>query len=105
MITLASKGLEVSGDTYKLNGTATDETHVEDVYAYVTNSSAKIESRKVFYQSNRGGKDGKVLDFAAEIPLWPGSNTVTVVARSSAEVRTTKTEVIYRDPPRTAQVP
>ncbi len=105
MITLATKGLEVSGDTYRLAGTATDEQHVEDVYVYVTNQSAKIESRKVFYRSNRGGADGKSLEFASELPLWPGSNTVTVVARSSADVRTTKTEVIYRDPPRTAQVP
>ena len=105
LIALASKNLETSTDTYKLAGLVTDETHVEDVYVYVTNQSAKIESRKVFYKSNRGGKDGKALDFSAELPLWPGSNTVIVVARSSAEVRTTKTEVIYRDPPRTAQVP
>jgi carboxyl-terminal processing protease len=105
MISLSSTQLETSGDTFKLAGNATDENHVEDVYVYVSNQAAKIESRKVFYRSNRGGKDGKALDFAAELPLWPGSNTVTVVARSSSEVRTTKTEVIYRDPPRTAQVP
>ena len=62
-------------------GTVTDEQHVEDVYIFVSNQSAKIESRKVFYRSNRGGKDGKLLDFATDLPLWPGSNMVTVVAR------------------------
>jgi hypothetical protein len=25
----------------------------------------------VFYRSNRGGKDGKQIDFAADLPLWP----------------------------------
>jgi carboxyl-terminal processing protease len=105
MITLASTALATSSDSFKLTGNATDENHVEDVYVYVSNQTAKIESRKVFYRSNRGGKDTRALEFSADIPLWPGSNTITVVGRSSAEVRTTKTEVIYRDPPRTAQVP
>jgi hypothetical protein len=59
----------------------------------------------VFYRSNRGGKDGKSLDFTTDLPLWPGSNMITVVARSSSEVRTVKTMYVYRDPPRTAQAP
>ena len=105
LITLTGTGLETSADTYKLAGTAMDQNHVEDVYALVSNTNAKVDRRKVFYRSNRGGKDSKALEFAAEIPLWPGSNTVEVVARSSTEVRTQKTEVIYRDPPRTASAP
>jgi hypothetical protein len=59
----------------------------------------------VFYRSNRGGKNGKLLDFATDLPLWPGSNMVTVVARANSEVRSMKTLYIYRDPPRTAQTP
>ncbi len=105
-INLALKGgLETSAETYKLNGAVTDETHVEDVYIFVSNQRAKIDSRKVFYRSNRGGKDPKNLDFATELPLWPGSNMVTVVARSNSEVRSVKTMFVYRDPPRTAQKP
>ena len=104
-INLALKGLETSAETYKLNGAITDETHVEDVYIFVSNQRAKIDSRKVFYRSNRGGKDPKTLDFATELPLWPGSNMVTVVARSNSEVRSVKTMFVYRDPPRTAQKP
>ena len=103
MIALNLKGLETSADTYKLSGNASGEQHVEDVYIFVSNQSAKIESRKVFYRSNRGGKDGKLLEFAADLPLWPGSNMVTVVARASADVRSVKTMFVYRDPPRTAQ--
>ncbi len=104
-IAVNTKALETSNETYKLNGVVTDETHVEDVYIFVSNSRAKIDSRKVYYRSNRGGKDPKSLDFATELPLWPGSNMVTVVARSNSEVRSVKTMYVFRDPPRTAQKP
>ncbi|MDB4963125.1 MAG: carboxyl-terminal protease [Myxococcales bacterium] len=105
VISLAMKGLETSAETYRLSGAVSDEQHVEDVYIFVSNQRAKIDSRKVFYRSNRGGKDAKLLDFATDLPLWPGSNMVTVVARSSSEVRSVKTMFVYRDPPRTAQKP
>jgi carboxyl-terminal processing protease len=104
-IALNLKGLETNADTYKLTGTVSGEQHVEDTYIFISNQSAKIESRKVFYRSNRGGKDAKQLDLAADLPLWPGSNMITVVARASAEVRSVKTMYVYREPPRTAQAP
>jgi carboxyl-terminal processing protease len=103
VIIVNHKGLETTAETYKLNGQITDEQHVEDVYIFVSNQTAKIESRKVFYRSNRSGKDGKAMQFAADLPLWPGTNMVTVVARANAQVRSVKTMFIYRDPPRTAQ--
>ena len=105
LISLATKSLETNADVYKLSGSVTDDTHVEDVYVFIENRAAKIEQRKVFYRSNRGGKDGKLLDFAADLPLWPGSNQVTIIARASNEVRSVKTMFVYRDPPRTAQTP
>jgi carboxyl-terminal processing protease len=105
MIALAAQGLQTSADTYHLSGNVSDEQHVEDMYVYVSNQSAKIESRKVFYRSNRGGKDGKQLEFATDLPLWPGSNMVTVVARASTEVRSVKTMFVYRESPRTARAP
>ncbi|HUS30606.1 MAG TPA: MXAN_5808 family serine peptidase, partial [Kofleriaceae bacterium] len=76
-IALTTKTLETTGDTFKLQGTVSDEAHVEDVYIFVANSGAKIDNRKVFYRSNRSGKDAKLLDFAADLPLWPGSNMIT----------------------------
>ncbi|MBV8757461.1 MAG: PDZ domain-containing protein [Deltaproteobacteria bacterium] len=105
LISLAAKNLETNGDTYKLTGSITDDQHVEDVYVFVANAGAKIDNRKVFYRSNRGAKDGKAMDFATDLPLWPGSNMVTVIARANSEVRSMKTLYIYRDPPRTAQTP
>ena len=105
LISLSPKSLETNADTYKLAGSVSDETHVEDVYIFVSNQAAKIESRKVFYRSNRGGKNSKLLDFATDLPLWPGSNMVTIVARENSEVRSVKTLFVFRDPPRTAQTP
>jgi carboxyl-terminal processing protease len=105
MIALGTQGLQTNADTYKLSGNVSDEQHVEDVYVFVQNQTSKIDSRKVFYRSNRGGKDGKQMEFAIDLPLWPGSNMVTVVARASAEVRSVKTMFVYREPPRTAQAP
>ncbi|HEX7704516.1 MAG TPA: MXAN_5808 family serine peptidase [Kofleriaceae bacterium] len=105
LINLPTKNLSTRGDTYKLQGTVTDETHVEDVYIFVSNPTAKIESKKVFYRSNRGGKNDKTLDFSSELPLWPGSNMVTVVARENNDVRSVKTVYVYKDAPRTAATP
>jgi len=105
MIALNLKGLETNAESYKLSGSVSAEQHVEDVYIFVSNQTAKIESRKVFYRSNRGGKDGKQLEFATDLPLWPGSNMITVVGRANAEVRSVKTMFVYREPPRTAQAP
>ncbi len=102
-IVLNTKSLETNADQYRLKGTVSDESHVEDVYIFVANQSAKIEDRKVFYRSNRGGKDPKSIDFTADLPLWPGTNRITVVARENSDVRTVKTLYLYRDPPRTAQ--
>jgi carboxyl-terminal processing protease len=102
LIALQTKTLDTNGTTYRLQGSVTDETHVEDVYIFVANQGAKIDSRKVFYRSNRGGKNGKLIDFTTDLPLWPGSNMVTIVARENSEVRSVKYLYLYRDPPRTA---
>jgi carboxyl-terminal processing protease len=87
---------EVRGDRYRLRGTATDDNRVEDVYIFVSNQAAKIENRKVFYRSNRGARKANVMAFSPEIPLWPGSNLVTVVARENGDVKSSRTLYIYR---------
>lgn len=102
-IELAATSLEAATDTFALRGSVKDETHIEDMYIVVSNPSAKIEGRKVFYRSNRGATDTKTLDFAAGIPLWSGSNMVTIVARESSDVRSIKTVFVYRSPAKTAQ--
>ena len=82
--------------TYRLRGKATDDSHVEDVYVFVSNIDDEVENRKVFYKSNRNGKQSDALRFQTDIPLWPGTNQVTVVARENDEVKTAHTMYVYR---------
>jgi carboxyl-terminal processing protease len=87
---------EVAGDKYTLKGSARDDTRVEDVYIFVSNQDAELENRKVFYKSNRGGKKSRELGFEAEIPIAPGSNLVTVIARENDQVKSAHTLYLYR---------
>lgn len=102
-IHVATSHLETNADVFTLRGRVSDETHVEDVYIIVANPSAKIEARKVFYRSNRGAKNDRELDFTTGVPLWSGSNMLTIVARENADVRSVKTLYVYRTLPQTAQ--
>ncbi len=88
---------ETTSESYKLAGTIRDDSQVEDVYIFVSNREAKIANRKVFYRSNRGSKTSNRMSFETEIPLWPGSNMVTVVARENGDVKTSETLYLYRN--------
>ena len=96
---------ETTADHLRLDATITDDTHVEDAYVFVANQSASVETRKVLYRSNRGGATAGTMALTGDVPLWPGSNVITVVARESADVKTIQTVVIYRDAPATARAP
>ena len=87
---------EVKGASFTLKGKATDDSKVEDVYIFVSNQDAKIENRKVFYKSNRGAAKPGQVAFAPTIPLWPGSNLVTVVARENGDVKSSYSMFLYR---------
>ncbi len=99
--------LSVEQQSLRLSVTARDDEQVLDGYVVVSNRVSKIEHRKVFYRSNRNGPLTKEMQFEANVPLWPGINIVTVVARQSGQVQSLHTMVINRlgdDPTRTAQV-
>jgi carboxyl-terminal processing protease len=84
--------LTTQQDSLKLHGSAVDDTKVRDTYVFVG-------SRKVFYQSNRGAADPTKQKFEATLPLRPGTNFVTVVARESNEVASHKSFIVRRDGP------
>ncbi len=88
--------LLVDAATYHLSGIAKDERRVSDVFVFVSNRTAKIDRRKVFYRSNRKGATPMQMGFDAEIPLWPGANLVTVVARENTQVQSQETVVVER---------
>ena len=88
--------LAVSSDTIRISGTARDEDQVADAYIVVSNRVSKIEHRKVFYRSNRKATNQTGMQFDADVPVWPGVNIVTVVARQSGKVMSSQTLVVNR---------
>jgi carboxyl-terminal processing protease len=73
-----------------VHGAASDDTRLLDTYIFVG-------SRKVFYRSNRNGADPKRMAFDADLPLRPGVNVVTVVARENPDTTTHRTFIVRRD--------
>jgi carboxyl-terminal processing protease len=87
---------ETSNDRYTLSGSVADDNHLEDVFVMVSNRDKKIDGKKVYYLSNRARKNGNKLDFSTSVPLWPGNNLITVVARESNEVRAVQNVYVLR---------
>jgi carboxyl-terminal processing protease len=88
----AGANLAVRGNTLHVTGSANDQQRVLDLYVFVG-------ARKVFYQSNRNGQNPRQVNFAADLPLRPGSNIVTIVAREDDDTLARRTYVIRRDGP------
>jgi hypothetical protein len=88
--------LAVDTPTFRLGAVATDERQIADAFVYVSNRTAKIDHRKVFYLSNHKSASPKALRLDAVIPLWPGANQVTVVARQSNQVQSNQTLIVQR---------
>src|SRR6185312_6203944 len=76
----------------QVHATASDDTRLLDAFIFVG-------SRKVFYRSNRDGSDPKKMSFEADLPLRPGVNVVTIVARENPDTTTRRTFIVRRDGP------
>ncbi|HEY5283759.1 MAG TPA: MXAN_5808 family serine peptidase [Polyangia bacterium] len=86
----------VAGNTVHIQGTATDNTEVKDIYLRVWNRESKLPPKKVFYLPNKGDKTR--LSFETDVPLWPGSNLIQVFARESNEVQSVQTLMVLQRP-------
>jgi carboxyl-terminal processing protease len=75
-----------------VRGAASDDARLLDAYIFVG-------ARKVFYRSNRNGPDPKKMTFDADVPLRPGVNVVTIVARENPDTTTRRTFIVRRDGP------
>jgi carboxyl-terminal processing protease len=75
-----------------IKGAASDTDRLLDGYIFVG-------SRKVFYRSNRNGQDAKKMPFEADLPLRPGVNVVTIMARENPDTVGRKMFIIRRDGP------
>jgi len=86
-VTLATKDA-----TTTIKGVTSDSDRLLDAYIFVG-------SKKVFYRSNRNGQDPKRMPFEATIPLRPGVNVVTVVARENPDTVGRRTVIVRKDGP------
>jgi carboxyl-terminal processing protease len=84
--------LSVRDEKIPIKGAAVDADKILDGYVFVGN-------RKVFYHSNRNGADAKRMPFDLSVPLRPGVNVVTVVARENVDTVGRKTFIVRRDGP------
>lgn len=91
----------VDGEKLHLTGTASipagsPSTKLRDVFIFVND-------QKVFFKVVPEGKTGDI-QFAADVPLKPGNNTVTVVAREDEEFQSRRSLIVHRrEPPEVAQ--
>ncbi len=91
-LTAKTKALSTRGDTMSLEMSASDESGgVQDAFVFVGN-------RKVFYKPNPS-KDGAAMQFKIDVPLKAGVNVITVVARESEDVTTSRRLVVRKDGP------
>jgi len=86
----------VTGDSVHIKGKAVDDVLVRDVFVRVWNRDAKVPMKKPFYLPNRTTGDRTSLSWEADIPLWPGSNVVQVIARESNDLQSMETVVVLR---------
>jgi hypothetical protein len=70
-----------------------DET-VRDVIIRVWNRNLPVPVRKVFYR--QAAADTARLPFEAEIPLWAGSNIITVHARATNGTEASRTAAVLK---------
>lgn len=96
--------LRVSTRSTSIRAVIEDNNQLLDAMIFVSNPKANIQERKVYYQSYRSPstdagieKNSVSMQVAANVPLWPGLNVITVVARESEEVNTSSILFINRD--------
>ena len=78
--------------TINIKGLTSDSDRLLDAYIFAG-------SRKIFYRSNRNGQDAKRMAFDATVPLRPGVNVITVVARENPDTVGRKTIIVRKDGP------
>ena len=82
--------LSTKDDKIQIKGTAQDADKILDGYIFVGN-------KKVFYRSNRNSGDQQHMTYDATVPLRPGVNVITLVARENVDTVGRRTIIIRRD--------
>jgi carboxyl-terminal processing protease len=97
IIALERYPLSTTEQEVVIQGYAKDDKRISDFFVQVHSPQGRPATRKVFYRSNLGNADPRVLGFRTTVPLREGLNTISLVAREDHHVRTTQTIVILRE--------
>jgi len=89
-IEIAAPDLATKETHMMIKGVASDGDRLLDTFIFVG-------SKKVFYRSNRTGTDPKKMTFEADLPLRPGVNVVSVVARENPDTTSRRVFIIRKD--------
>lgn len=91
-IELKPAALATRENKLKISGVASDGDRILDGYLFVN-------SRKVFYRSNRNGADPKKMPFDLDVNLRPGINVIRFFARENPDTVSQRVVVVRRDGP------
>lgn len=80
--------LTVSGDTYALKGSATDDVELRHLFVFVGEN-------KAFYQAPPNAS--KTLAFETKLPLKKGANLITLAAQDDRELTSRKQWIVWRE--------
>ncbi|HET6924173.1 MAG TPA: MXAN_5808 family serine peptidase [Anaeromyxobacteraceae bacterium] len=100
-----AKGAPVAeGDRWRLTGTASAPAAVAGVGTRLRDVFIYVNEQKVFFKVVPESGASSTMDFASDLPLKPGNNTVTVFAREDEEFQSRRSLVVHRRaPPEVAQ--
>jgi carboxyl-terminal processing protease len=85
-----ASAMATKDDKIHITGVATDSEKILDMYVFVG-------SRKLYYKSNRDAADPKKASLDIDVPLRPGENFISIVARETPDTTSRKTLVIRKD--------
>ncbi len=91
-LTVSAATMATKQDTVRVEVSAHDDELLLDMFMFVG-------SRKLHYQSNKDGADKKKASFGYDVPLQPGVNIISVIARETPDTTTRRTIVVRRDAP------
>ena len=90
IVDVKASALAVRDGKVKITGTATDNDRILDGYVFVN-------SRKVFYRSNRDATDPKTMSMDLDATLRPGVNVIRLFVRENPDTVSQRVLVVRRD--------
>ncbi|MCA9563724.1 MAG: hypothetical protein KC561_09560, partial [Myxococcales bacterium] len=97
VVELTRTDLWTDQETFEVRGTIRDNVMVEDYYIWVYGQNDEEEHNriKVTYEEASGTE----VDFAQEVPLFPGSNRVAIIARDDEHMTSSESYYVFRAGP------